>query len=64
MAKKEPELDNKEKRAVKEWQGEISKKVNIFNKFLKCFFSVERYLVVRILKHEEMKCINLRKKVK
>ena len=27
MAKNQPELDNKEKRAVKEWQGETSRKV-------------------------------------
>jgi hypothetical protein len=27
MRKGEPELDNKEKRAVKEWQGETSRKV-------------------------------------
>jgi hypothetical protein len=27
MGKKQPELDSKEKKAVKEWQGEISRKV-------------------------------------
>jgi hypothetical protein len=37
MRKGEPELDNKEKRAVKEWQGETSRKVK---RDIKMFASV------------------------
>jgi hypothetical protein len=51
MGRKEPELDNKEKRAVKDWQGETAGKVinSLLNHVLCLFIVYLAYLQVPVL---------------
>ncbi len=51
MGRKEPELDNKEKRAVKDWQGETAGKVinSLLNHVLYLFIVYLAYLQVAVL---------------